>query len=438
MKTIIICIFVLLAPLVTVMSQEIPHTPDSLQYANKDSLVERLHRIEIELKEIKIRVFEKERQDELQRLIEQAGRLATQPAEQKLDVSKKYFSGVRQQQGLNPNISFGMDFFAGISSSKDQVISEPGIINYGNNGFHLREAQLSLIAPLDPFTRGKGFIAATPEGIEVDEVYIEWLNLPLHMNLKAGYFRPEFGLFNRYHDHALPQFDRPRALVNLFGLAGLYGMGIAGNFMLPTLLFSDASSLEIATINGGNNISFSDRYNSGLIVSGQFLNYYDLTSSSYLEFRLSGTGGKNNEPLLKYRSYIYSAGMAYKWTPTGREKYRSIDWRSEILYSIREYDAGRHKALGFYSSLQNKLSARFWISGRVGYSEVPYDPSQYEWDFTASFDFWQSEFVLTRLQYQYNNREMYFRRELYAPFPSEHSVIIQVSWAMGPHKHEAY
>ena len=80
---------------------------------------------------------------------------------------------------------------------------------------------MSFIAPLDPFTRGKGFISATPQGISVDEAYLEWINLPLNANLKVGVFNADFGFYNRYHDHALPQFDRPRVLINLFGTGGL-------------------------------------------------------------------------------------------------------------------------------------------------------------------------------------------------------------------------
>ena len=43
---------------------------------------------------------------------------------------------------------------------------------------------------------------------------------------------------------------------------------------------------------------------------------------------------------------------------------------------------------------------------RVGYSEIPVDNRQYEWDYTLNLDFWQSEFVFYRVQYQYNARNI--------------------------------
>jgi len=386
--------------------------------------------------ETKIKTGEKE--DDLQKLLEEADHLAAKEKEEEMDLSKKFHTGVRQQQGLNPNISLGGDFFGAVSSSDHEFITEPGDFSYGNNGFFMREVELALVAPLDPFTRGKNFISITQEGISIEEAYMEWLNLPLKMNLKIGIFYTEFGPLNRYHDHALPQFDRPRALVNLFSNAGLGGVGFAANFMLPKILFSDASTLDISIINGGYDVSFDSKLDAGLLYIGQFKNYYDISENSYFEFRLSGVTGKN-PTAGDNRSYIGSFGLSYKWAPVGRSKYRTFDWKTEFLYSYREEASGNIQSKGFYSSIQNKLSARFWIGGRIGYSELPDDNRQQEWDYTINLDFWQSEFIFTRIQYQYNWRNIVSWESFpVGLLPNNHTVLIQVCWAMGPHKHEAY
>lgn len=410
---------------------------DSVQNLPVDTLYQKILELEKALKAIDEEVSEQNKANEMETLIQEAERLSSQQQEISVDLSKKFFSGVRQQQGLNPNISFGMDFFGGFSTSDESSVSEPGDLSYGNNGFYLREAQLSLIAPLDPYTRGKAFISATHSGFEVDEVYMEWLNLPLNLNLKAGMFKTEFGFFNRYHDHALPQFDRPRALINLFGTEGLGGAGLATNFLLPPVI-AHSTTLDLSMVYGSNPQSFRNDSVAGFICTGQLLNYYDLTASSYLEFRLSGAAGKYGLQDEDFNSYVGSAGIAYKWAPVGREKYRTLEWKSEFLFSFRDHTDGTYRSKGFYSSIQNKLGVRVWVGGRIGYSELPYDPSQSEWDYTFSLDFWQSEFVLTRFQYQYNDRRITDRMGIEGPFPSEHSFIIQVIWAMGPHKHEAY
>lgn len=376
--------------------------------------------------------------DDIKKLLEEASLLSEKEEVEEEHVNKRFLSGVRQQQGLNPNISLGGDFFGGLSSSGNEYISDEGDVLYGNNGFFLREVELGLESALDPFTRGKTFISITKDAISIEEAYMEWLNLPLNMNLKVGIFYSEFGPLNRYHDHALPQFDRPRALVNLFSNKGLGGAGAATSFMLPRLLFADASTLDLTVLRGtetGDRFSFADK---SFLYIGQFKNFYDIDQNSYFEFRLSGVTGKNPSEGGNY-SYIGSLGLSYKWVPMGREKYRTFDWKTELLYSHRNENDGDIGAMGFYSSVQNKLNARFWIGGRIGYSELPFYPDQNEWDYTLNLDFWQSEFVFTRLQYQYNNRKNVFSPNFPSnPLPNDHSVILQICWAMGPHKHEAY
>lgn len=76
------------------------------------------------------------------------------------------------------------------------------------------------------------------------------------------------------------------------------------------------------------------------------------------------------------------------------------------------------------------MGSRFWAGLRYGYSQLPRDSEKkYEWDITPTIDFWQSEFVMMRLQYSYTCRSYEV---------NDHSFFLQSVWAMGPHKHEAY
>lgn len=396
-----------------------------------------LDRLDSLINDIILKEEQAEGDGDIQKLLEEANQLSVLEKEIEEDLSIKFQSGVRQQQALNPNISLGGDFFGAVSSSNHELISEPGDVSYGNNGFFLREVELALESPLDPFTRGKTFISISKEAISIEEAYMEWLNLPLKMNLKLGIFYTEFGPINRYHDHALPQFDRPRALVNLFSNKGLGGTGLASSFMLPEILFSDATTLDLTVVKGtntGDNFSFDGN---SLLYSGQFKNYYDVSQNSYFEFRLSSVTGRNPSEGKNY-SYVGSLGLEYKWVPAGREKYKTFDWKTELFYSSRKENVGTIRSKGFYSSVQNKLNARFWLGGRIGYSELPYDQNQYEWDFTINLDFWQSEFVFTRIQYQYNRRNIAAMDPYPGGIPNDHTIFLQVCWAMGPHKHEAY
>ncbi len=403
----------------------------------KESQEMRLQELEKLVKEIKAKIEKKEQEDELKKLLEEATHLTTVERKETTGIGKRFHTGVRQQSALNPNISVGGDFIGSISTSKSSFINKPSNLSYGNNGFFLRELQLSLVSPLDPFTRGKTFISFTKEAIDIEEAYMEWLNLPLKMNLKVGIFKAEFGALNRWHDHALPQFDRPKALVNIFSNAGLGGAGFSGNFMLPRLLGADASSFDASIIRGGNDQSFTNQGKYNLLYAGHFKNYYDLSQSTYFEFTLSGVAG-HNDPREMYKTYVGDLGFSVRWIPVGSSKYRTFDWRTEFLYSQWETTDGYINSKGFYTSLQNKLNARWWISGRFDYSELPYDNKQSEWAVTGCVDFWQSEFVYFRLQYQYSNRDFTDVINHAGPYPDESTFTFHVCWAMGPHKHEKY
>jgi len=447
-RLIILLLFILVIPATRLAAQQKMESDrilhDSLAILQKklDQMKSDQRKMLSRIDSVILSISEKEKADteeeNINKLLQEADQLSARQKEEEVHLSKKFQSGVRQQQGLNPNISLGGDFFGGISSSNHEFISDPGEISYGNNGFFMREVELALESPLDPFTRGKTFISITKEAVSIEEAYMEWLNLPLNMNLKIGIFYSEFGPINRYHDHALPQFDRPRALVNFFSNKGLGGTGLSSSFMLPRLIFADASTFDLTVTRGtrtGIDFSFASQK---LLYIGQFKNFYEISENSYFEVRLSGATGKNPSEG-DYYSGVGSIGLTYKWVPIGREKYRTLDWKTELLYSYRAENTGAIRSKGFYSAIQNKLNARFWIGARVGYSELPYDSKQHEWDYTINLDFWQSEFVFTRIQYQYNQR--YREMGIALPWnsvPDDHCFLLQVCWAMGPHKHEAY
>ncbi len=422
---------ILNAGIIRAQSKEEAH----INQQKKDSL--KLYKLEKRITDLENTVKQQKEKEELQKLLEDANKLSALGKKEKADISKKYFSGLRRQQGLNPNISVGGDFFGAVSSSKKDIITEDSEFSYGNNNIYLRGLDMSFIAPLDPFARGKVFLDLSEYGIQVEEAYMELLNLPLNLNLKAGIFYLEYGLLNRYHDHALPQFDRPRVATNYFSVGQLGGAGIAGNILLPVFLFADASSLDISVVSGGNDFSFTTERKTNILYSGHYKNYYDLTENSYFEYTVSLATGKNDSTG-NNNSYVGSFGIHYKWVPQSRSKYRTFDWKTELYCSYFEGPAQNISSKGFYTSVQNKLNSRVWIGGRIGYSELPYDEKQNEWDYTVCLDYWQSEFVFFRLQYRYNLRNIDNMMDLPGNYPSDHSFIIQISWAMGPHKHEAY
>ncbi len=394
----------------------------------------KLKELEELIAEIRARLGQQEQEDELQALLASAEQLGAQEKEVEEGVGKRFTTGLRQLAVFNPGISLTGDFYGGVSTSKHDIITT-GVdeVSDANNNFYMREIELSVQAPLDPFTRGKTFFVFAEDEIELEEGYMDWLNLPLRSNLKVGFFRPEFGLLNRYHSHAFPQFDRPRVMANFFGSEGLRGFGLEADFLLPSI-FAQAQNIAFSVIKSGSGLTFTDTGKYNLVYTGYLKNYYDITDETYIEWIVSGAAGKNDadEDL---NSYVGGLGITIKWVPASRALYRTVDWKSEFFIGKRETFGDDINSFGFYSSIQNKLNRRFVLGARIGYSEFPSDKNQTEKDFRINLNFWQSEYVLVRFQYSYTERNMMVDNLV---LPNDSSFLVHFVWAMGPHKHAAY
>lgn len=387
---------------------------------------EEIKRLRQRLGELEQDHEKKNKASQIQELLNKARSMSGQKKETDSE-TRKFHSGLRQQSALNPNISIGGDFYFAAGKSKSELNRQPSETEWGTGQLFMREVELGVESALDPFSRGKVFIGFEGEAASVEEAYLTWLNCPLNMNLKLGKFKNQFGQLNRYHTHALPQFDRPRSLVQFFGNESLHGVGLSGNFLLPQL-WSDVNELDLEIISGGSGFSFTNQGRNNLVYVTHLKNYYDLNRSTYLEIGLSGAAGKNDAAETK-RTWICGADVTLKWQPPGSAKYRGAEWRTEFLYSARDTAAATVNAWGGFSSLQIRLGARTMMSVRADYTELPWDNTLWERGGALALDYWQSEFVFIRFQYTLVDRNF---------DESDHRFILQTCWAMGPHKHEVY
>lgn len=401
----------------------------------------RAGRLQAQIDSLKARLDQLEKQpstparadstSELEKLLKEARQLAPEKAEPEPASARQFKSGARSLKDLNPNISITGEFtfFASdLDNSAGQAQAGPEDWTAGPDRFFLREVELGLESPLDPFTRGKFFISYGDGEVDVEEGYLEWLNLPARMNLKLGKFFSQFGQLNRWHPHAWPQADKPRPLFNLFGGENFSGEGISADFLLPSV-FAQVNEFTFEVFDpAGEGPLFVNGGLDHLVYLAHLKNYYDLSRSTYLEFGISAAAGRNDSPL-NDRSWLGGADLTIKWAPPDRIKYRSVEWRNEMFWSSRDNGGVKRNAFGGFSSLQAKAGARLVLGGRLDYSQLPLNPDQNEWAAAANLDLWQSEWVFFRFQYRYTRRS-------YAD--SYNAFMFHLVWAMGPHKHETY
>ncbi|MFC1551308.1 hypothetical protein ACFL6P_01960 [Candidatus Latescibacterota bacterium] len=437
-SSILLFLFVIFLNVPAALSQGADSEKDSNNLLNKYE--QRISDLERKIRELESEKEKEESSSELDALLQEVDTLKDREREDDTSINRVFRSDARQQQQLNPEISMTGDFAGITSTGNNDYFDDLGDFTFGRNKFYLREAEFNVVAPLDPFTRGKFFFGIPGTGggniaTIIEEAYMEWLNLPLGMNLKVGEFNTQFGSLNRWHDHGLPQYDRPRALTNLFGTGNFGGVGMSGNFLLPKL-WAHVNELDLEIVSGGDGFSFDDSYENVVGVA-HLKNYYDLTSNAYVEIGVSGAHGYNNIAL-DYKTTLVGLDLTYKWVPIGRSRYRTTEIKSEFFFSDRDVATGTSSGFGFYSFITNRIGPRTLIGLRYSYSDMPPNPNaanytvlkdEDEWDISPTIDFWQSEFVMLRFQYSYVQRSY---------SENDNTFFLQTVWSMGPHKHEKY
>ncbi|TAJ96807.1 hypothetical protein EPO44_13030, partial [bacterium] len=151
-------------------------------------------------------------QQQMQKMVERIEQLEQEKSAQAESPPQPAQSSVQSLPGaLNPAISV-IGNFVGRGDSK-RVFNGDG--DRISNKFNLREAEIDMRVPIDPYadgvlitsleseTPGK-FSASVEEGYAVIKKLPFLDEPPLGLKLKVGRFRPAFGKFNILHTHDLP------------------------------------------------------------------------------------------------------------------------------------------------------------------------------------------------------------------------------------------
>ncbi len=280
-------------------------------------------------------------------------------------------------------------------------------------------------------------------------------------NLTFGKFRQQFGVVNRWHKHALDQFDFPLALRQIFGEGGLNQTGVSLDWVLPRLGKS-SQDLTLQLTNGQNPRLFSGNTLGTPSFLVHYKNYRDISKDTYFEIGLSGLVGWRDEWDVdtgegmvtendSLPTFVYGMDLNLLWEPTERMRYRNLVWRTELYILNREILApdGSGKdtidAWGAYSYVQSKLNRTLDLGLRFDYYEpdtkgyvglapwlIPhaFSDSVTQWQVVPYLTWQQSPWVRWRIEY--NHLEP---GDIFEP---EDIIYLQLIFAAGPHKHDRY
>lgn len=286
----------------------------------------------------RLRVLE-ENQKKLEQTIQEQKKTIE---ELKAEISRRQSPPAQQKTpGLfNPAIGLTVDadaYHSNLSRADLQEVTIPGYLSGVERefikGFNLREAELNIYAPVDPYFNLYATIPITEKGVQLEEAYFVTTSLPAGLQLKGGKFRSGFGRLNAFHPHAWDFVDAPLAYRAFLGEEGLNETGLQLTYLAKLPIFT---VLGIEALQGQNPVLFRSDAGWGLRAFSAFAKAsFDFASDHTLLFGASVTKGRTAtgtvgpETPFDGRSTLYDAELTYKWKPS---KQKSLMIQTEYLF----------------------------------------------------------------------------------------------------------
>jgi len=299
----------------------------------------------------------------------------------------------------------------------------------GNNpfdptpAFQVRESEVSFQAIVDPYARADLFLSFNDHGVDVEEGYITFLNLPWQTQAKAGKFKVQFGKINTLHLHVLPWVDEPLPFSDLLLSPDTWeaeGISFSKVIELPGDTFSE---LTVQILDGTSGALFIAPYKSDLTYNGQYRLFRDFGDDHNLEVGFSYAHGYNGTSLTNITT-LQNADLVYRWKPLQGRPYRSFIVHSEYFWSQREQPDGTQKGQGFFASGDWQLARQWYTGARYEFSDRATNAAQRDKGVAATLTFMPSEFSMLRAEYRYRE---------YAPGIKANEGFLQIQFAIGAH-----
>lgn len=319
---------------------------------------------------------------------------------------------------FNPDISVIGNFIG--------KAGQPNAIEFGGEerrSAQLDEAEVAFQAFVDPYAKANFFVSVTPEGIEVEEGYAQFVALPYDLTAKAGKFKALFGKDNTWHTHVRPWIDQPLMIHNLFGDEGMADSGVSLSKVFPNRFVFVEGTAEV--FSGNVEGVFRRASQNDLFYNAHLKAFKDITENNNIEVGTSyargNLAGRELEPLSE-RNEFGGIDVTYRWKPLQRGLYNSFIARFEGVANRR--GDFRDRLYGFYTSADYQLSRRWFTGVRLDRANRVASDLITDRGISGTITFWPSEFSQLRGQ---------FRRTRYGAARTVNEFLFQVQFAIGAH-----
>ena len=314
---------------------------------------------------------------------------------------------------FNPSIAVIGNLLA--VTGKNAVENRPAI--------EMRESEISLQAIVDPYARADFFVSLSNDGIDLEEGFVTFTQLPGDLLVKAGKFKAQFGKINTLHLHVLPWPDEPLPLVNLLGSEDGWsdsGVSMARLIPLPADTFSE---LTAQVFRGKTSGLFDAPSRGDLSYVAQYRAYRDFGDDHNVELGTSWGWGSNGTTA-EAKTTLENIHVTYRWKPLQGRPYRSFILRSELFRSRRQQPNRTQTSRGFYASGDYQLSRRWFAGARYEFSDRADDERARDRGEALTLTFWPSEFSQVRGE---------LRQRRYAGGMRANEALLQLQFAIGAH-----
>jgi hypothetical protein len=382
-------------------------------------------------------------------------------------------AGTFIQNRFNPDLSIIADFAAVGTSVSDQTaqsLAVPGFIDQSDRtgksrGINFNYLELAFAASVDPYFDFFGVVTFAPDGVDVEEAYVDTRQLPFGFQLRIGKFLSSFGRLNGMHQHVWDFYDQPLVYEAFMGTEGFKNPGARVSWTAPVdflLQFNfevfQGVSDESRTFNAvGYTLTSTDGttvisstapfvpalYVGSLKTSFDFGDHVFLAGASIMYGHSTQTS--TDMAFSAPGTILYGGELTYKYLISS---YRSLTWQNEYLGLVSSGDLAlaadgniHHQSKnqgGFYSQLiwrfdqpgRWRVGARFDL---LAQNSITQDGVKQPLDnmlqrYTTMLEYSPTEFSRFRLQYAYDRSR--FLDGVQKPI---HEVLLQMNIAVGPH-----
>jgi hypothetical protein len=321
---------------------------------------------------------------------------------------------------FNPDMAVIGDFLG--AAGRNRVNRNPAL--------EMHESEAAFQAVVDPYARADFFLSFGEQGVNLEEGFLTFTELPGGLLTKVGKMRAAFGKVNGLHNHVLPWTDRPLVIQSLLG--GEDGINDAG-FSVARLItnpwiFLEATGQVFRGDAGADLFKTSER--GDLSYVGHLRGYQDLSESTNIDLGVSYSRGHNPAGLVngvdlgRFTTSLYGVDATLRWRPLARSIYHSFVGRTEVIWSRRDQFNGLQSGMGSYVSGDYQFARRWFAGVRYDRSNHADDASLLDTAQSFVLTYWPSEFSQVRGQY---------RRTQYAIGPTANELLFQFQFSIGAH-----